>query len=85
MESYLMITQINDFIFCPRSIYYSGIFRDSSDCEVYHQTPQTIGKAAHETVDNNTYSSRKDIITGLADACNILSLKSETASGFWIT
>ena len=65
MESYLMITQINDFIFCPRSIYYSGIFRDSSDCEVFHQTPQTIGKAAHETVDTNTYSSRKDIITGL--------------------
>lgn len=65
MESYLMITQINDFIFCPRSIYYSGIFRNSVSTDIYHHTPQMIGCAAHETVDNNTYSSRKDIITGL--------------------
>ena len=40
MESYLMITQLNDFIFCPRSIYFAGIYRESVSDEVYHQTPQ---------------------------------------------
>ena len=26
MESYLMITQINDFIFCPRSLLFHDFF-----------------------------------------------------------
>ena len=25
METYLMITQINDFTFCPRSIYFGSV------------------------------------------------------------
>lgn len=65
MESYLMITQINDFIFCPRSIYYSGIYRNTADTSMYHQAPQRLGTAAHEAVDSGIYSSRKNIITGM--------------------
>ena len=65
MESYLMITQLNDFIFCPRSIFFAGIYRASVSDDLYHQTPQREGLAHHEAIDNNKYSSRKDIITGL--------------------
>ena len=65
MESYLMMTQLNDFIFCPRSIFFAGIYRTSVSDDLYHQTPQREGLAHHETIDNNKYSSRKDIITGL--------------------
>ncbi len=65
METYLSKTQINDFIFCPRSIYFHNIFRNTSSNDVYHQTPQRIGQAHHTTIDTNTYSTRKDIITGL--------------------
>ena len=65
MESYLMITQLNDFIFCPRSIYFSGIYRESVSDELYHQTPQREGLAHHAAIDENRYSSRNDIITGL--------------------
>ena len=65
MEPYLTITQISDFIFCPRSIYFYNIYRNTADSDFYHQAPQKIGCAAHKTVDENTYSSRKEIITGL--------------------
>ena len=65
MESYLMITQLNDFIFCPRSIYFAGIYRESVSDEVYHQTPQRVGLVHHAAIDENRYSSRSDIITGL--------------------
>lgn len=65
MEPYLQITQINDFIFCPRSIYFSGIYRETTSTEVFHQAPQRIGTAAHKSIDEGKYSSRKDILTGL--------------------
>ena len=60
-----MITQLNDFIFCPRSIFFSGIYRASVADDYYHQTPQRMGRIHHEAIDNNQYSSRKNIITGL--------------------
>lgn len=66
MESYLMITQINDFLFCPRSVYYSGIYRNSADSELYHQAPQVKGSAAHKAIDAGTYSSKKNIICALS-------------------
>ena len=65
MESYLMITQLNDFIFCPRSIYFAGIYRESVSDELYHQTPQREGLVHHAAIDEHRYSSRDDIITGL--------------------
>lgn len=65
MESYLMITQLNDFIFCPRSIYFAGIYRESVTDDLYHQTSQREGLSHHAAIDENHYSSRSDIITGL--------------------
>ena len=65
MESYLMITQLNDFIFCPRSIFFAGIYRESVTDDLYHQTPQREGLNSHDAIDHNRYSTRKDIITGL--------------------
>lgn len=65
MEPYLMMTQLNDFIFCPRSIFFAGIYRESVSDDLYHQTAQREGLVHHEAIDENRYSSRKDIITGL--------------------
>ena len=65
MEPYLMITQLNNFIFCPRSIFFAGLYRNSVSDDVYHQTPQREGLAHHSTIDENTYSSRKNIMTGI--------------------
>ena len=65
MESYLMITQLNDFVFCPRSIFFAGIYRNSVSDDIYHQEPQHEGLVHHSTIDENRYSSRQNIITGL--------------------
>lgn len=69
MESILTITQLNDFIFCPRSLYYNGIFRNNTDTEFYHKTPQEIGLIAHEAIDKETYSTKKDVLMGTTVFC----------------
>ena len=69
MEQYLTITQINDFIFCPRSLYFNGIFRSNVSTEVYHAEPQKKGTASHAAIDNGTYSSRNDILSGQMVFC----------------
>ncbi len=60
-----MITQINDFIFCPRSIYFHDVYRGTADPDVYIGRPQIIGRKAHKTVDEGSYSTRKRVVTGL--------------------
>ncbi len=69
MENLLTITQLNDFIFCPRSLYYNGIFKNNTDTEFYHQKPQQIGLVAHEAIDNARYSTRKDVLMGIMVYC----------------
>lgn len=65
MESYLMITAINDFIFCPRSLFFSGIYRHSTDAKMFQQTPQIVGQANHKSIDQHMYSTKKSIVTGM--------------------
>lgn len=69
MESYLMITQINDFLFCPRSIYFHTIFAQNVDKDLYQDTPQKKGCAAHQSIDEKHYSTRKNILQGLTVYC----------------
>ena len=69
METYIMITQINDFLFCPRSIYFHDILRNSVDDACYTQEPQQMGRAVHKTIDDGTYSTRKNVLTGMAVYC----------------
>jgi CRISPR-associated exonuclease Cas4 len=64
VEAYLQISFLNDFIFCPRSIYFHQLYGRLSQ-KMYHQTPQTKGLAAHKTVDNQSYSSASNILQGM--------------------
>lgn len=64
MEPYIPMSFLNDFIFCPRSIYFHQLYGNVS-ADMYHQTPQIAGKAAHATVDEKTYSTRKTILQGM--------------------
>ncbi|MBL7823552.1 MAG: type V CRISPR-associated protein Cas4 [Saprospiraceae bacterium] len=68
MESYIPFAFLNDFIFCPRSIYYHNIYSNYNDI-LYTGSPQIAGKIAHHSIDNKTYSSRKDVIQGLEVYC----------------
>ena len=64
MEAYLPISFLNDFIFCPRSIYFHQLYGRVST-QVYHQTPQRKGLAAHQTIDNKKYSSAKSTLQAM--------------------
>ena len=61
MESYLPISYLNDFVFCPRSIYLHQRF-DRYDASLYHKTWQTAGKIKHETIEKRRYSTARKIL-----------------------
>ena len=69
MEDYIPISYLNDFIFCPRSIYFHQLFGRRSTY-LYQDSPQTEGKVAHKAVDNQTYSTRKTVLQGLEIYCD---------------
>ena len=64
MEEAIRISTLNDFIFCPRSIYFHNVY-SNFDEETYYDTPQIEGRLAHRTIDNEKYSSRKEILQGI--------------------
>ncbi len=61
MESYIPISFLNDFIFCPRSIYFHQLY-GKADESLYHTTDQSDGKAAHATLDTKTYTTSKKVL-----------------------
>jgi CRISPR-associated exonuclease Cas4 len=64
MEAYLKITYLNDFIFCPLSIYFHQLYGGLSE-DLYYDTPQLDGKAAHSAIDEHRYSTHKNILQGV--------------------
>lgn len=64
MEDYISISTLNDFIFCPYSIYLHNVYMEADE-DVYHATPQTRGRAAHDTVDKKAASTRKGDLMSL--------------------
>jgi CRISPR-associated exonuclease Cas4 len=68
MHSYIAITKLNDFIFCPRSLYFHAVY-ENFDTGIYHDKPQTKGKIKHESIDHSTYSSSKRYLQGLNVYC----------------
>ena len=64
MESYIPISFLNDFIFCPRSIYFHQIYQ-GFESQIYHTDVQVKGQMAHLSIDRKKYSTRKDILQGL--------------------
>jgi CRISPR-associated protein Cas4 len=61
MENYIPISFLNDFIFCPRSIYFHQLYGRSSE-SIYHTTDQSEGKVAHKSVDTKTYTTSKKVL-----------------------
>jgi len=57
--SYVQISTLNDFIFCPYSIYLHGIY-DRVDESLYHAAPQIRGSISHEATDTKKSSTSKD-------------------------
>lgn len=64
MDDVIIISNLNDFIFCPASIYFHKLY-GSEDNLMYQTSYQIDGTKAHEAVDNGSYSTRKSVITSL--------------------
>lgn len=73
MNDLIAISTLNDFIFCPYSIYLHNVYMDTDE-DMYHAKPQTRGRNAHEIVDAKKASTRSDVIESLCVLCYELGL-----------
>lgn len=64
MEPYIQISKINDFIFCPKSVYLHSIYDNFSE-KTYHGAKQAAGKIKHENIEDKTYSTAKKFLQGI--------------------
>lgn len=65
MENPLNITALNDFIFCPASIYFHMLY-DDVEKGLYQRSAQIDGTKAHESVDSGKYSTSAAVMQGLS-------------------
>jgi len=65
VDTAISISTLNDFIFCPASIYFHKLY-GSTDNILFQSEYQLNGTKAHSTVDNGNYSASKNIITSLS-------------------
>lgn len=64
MDDLIIISNLNDFIFCPASIYFHKLY-GSEDRLMFQSKYQIDGTKAHEKIDNGQYSSRKCILMAI--------------------
>lgn len=64
MDDCIIISNLNDFIFCPASIYFHNLY-GSQDTMTYQNSYQINGTDAHTAVDRGNYSRRKNIMTAV--------------------
>jgi CRISPR-associated exonuclease Cas4 len=63
MNTYITLSLLNDFIFCPKSIYFHGLYQKYASY-IYKDTPQLRGTLKHKTIDTQSYSTHKNILQG---------------------
>ena len=68
MEEIILISYLNDFIFCPISIYFHKLY-GTLDKTIYQEERQIKGTLIHKTIDNKTYSDKKSILQGMSVYC----------------
>lgn len=64
MDDHIQISKLNDFIFCPFSLYFHSVYEGFSQ-SVCHSTSQTRGKIVHRCFDRGGYSTEKKYLQGL--------------------
>ncbi|MBE5923847.1 MAG: type V CRISPR-associated protein Cas4 [Lachnospiraceae bacterium] len=68
MDDAIIISNLNDFIFCPVSIYFHNLYGNRATI-TYQCSDQINGTKAHESVDNKTYSTKKSVLMSLDIYC----------------
>jgi len=69
MEPYIQLSLLNDFIFCPRSIYFHTLYA-KYESHNYKESPQIVGTLKHENIDERRYSTSKNILQGMSVFCS---------------
>lgn len=56
-NGYISISQLNDFCFCPYSLYLHSIY-EGRDASAFKALDQVRGTAVHQSVDSGSYSTK---------------------------
>ena len=60
----ISISNLNDFIFCPASIYFHGL--DYGTDNISYQSPKQLnGSASHKKIDAGEYSTSAHMLQGM--------------------
>ena len=65
MEDPIIISWLNDFIFCPASIYFHQLY-GSIDTMLFQDADQINGTFAQEAIEEIRYSSRKNVLQAIS-------------------
>ena len=68
MEEIILISYLNDFIFCPVSIYFHKLY-GTLNKTLYQTSYQINGTNAHKAIDTQNYSDKKSILQGASVYC----------------
>ncbi len=68
MENPINITALNDFIFCPASIYFHMLY-DGLENTLFQSESQIAGTSAHNSIDKKTYSYSNKKLLGMSVYC----------------
>lgn len=66
-EQPLAISQLNDFIFCPASIFFHSL--ETEENIMVQDSFQLNGTNAHKHSDSATYSPEKSVLQGVSVYC----------------
>ena len=66
-EQPLAISQLNDFIFCPASIFFHSL--ETEENIMVQDSFQLNGTNAHQHSDSATYSTEKSVLQGVSVYC----------------
>jgi len=64
-EEPLSISNLNDYIFCPASIYFHSLDSDTENL-IIQDSFQLNGSASHEKSDKRAYSTKKSMLQGIS-------------------
>ena len=67
-ENMIRLSNINDFLFCPVSIYFHNLMEDA-DKMMSQSRCQINGTHAHKTIEEGRYTSRNDVLQGVEVYC----------------
>lgn len=68
MENPIILSWLNDFIFCPVSIYFHQLYGDQ-DKMLYQCKDQINGTNAHLAIDNGNYSTKRNVLQAIPVFC----------------